>query len=394
MIFAPDSAADIGRTVADLVAIKALSGEERPMADHIQTLLAGYGLTCDRDNDDNLLLVLEPTHPGPADQTLHLSGHTDTVVPVEGWAGDPWTPVASGSGDERRITGLGTSDMKSGLAVMIHLARHFSQAKARLKRLRVAVSFTVCEEMPAKGKRNGVHKILKKQPGRWALTTEASCDELGPTLAVGCQGHAVATITLTGRSAHSACPENGINAIQAAGRIAARVEQLNASFKTFAVLGDARARAAAAVTLIKGGAAANIIPEHCTLTISRRIAPGETVENFEKELGELTAHLNGVMAKWTVRCDAPACTVDPKGPLIASAAAASSELFGRAQTSWNRARTDLVLFSQAGMDVLNIGPGYAGQAHVAGEYVRVIDLPRSANLIARTLTNLDEALAK
>ena len=53
----------------------------------------------------------------------------------------------------------------------------------------------------------------------------------------------------------------------------------------------------------------------------------------------------------------------------------------------------MVLFKQAGMDVINIGPGFTGQAHVAGEYVRMIDLPRSANLVLGTVEKLDEWLA-
>lgn len=393
MRFKPESADAIGRTVVELVSIKALSGEEAPMADRVQSFIAELGLTCTRDIHDNLLVVMEPEKPGAAVDTLHLSGHTDTVVPVEGWAADPWTPVYSGSGDDRKITGLGTSDMKSGLAVMLHVLKHYADSKKRLKRLRLATSFTVCEEMPAKGKRNGVHDILKVQPGRWAITTEASCDETCPTLAVGCQGHAVGKISLQGRSAHSACPENGLNAIHAAAKICARVEKMNAGFKSILVLGDVRARASATVTLIKGGAAGNIIPEHCELTISRRIAPGEAVADFEKELSELTQNLDGVTATWTIRCDAPACSTDPNGPLIKSATAASMELFNCARYSWNRARTDLVLFKQAGMDVINIGPGYTGQAHVAGEYVRMVDLPRSANLILGTIEKLDEWMA-
>ena len=52
----------------------------------------------------------------------------------------------------------------------------------------------------------------------------------------------------------------------------------------------------------------------------------------------------------------------------------------------------MVLFRQAGMDVLNIGPGFTGQAHVAGEYVRLVDLPRSASLVAETLLRLDRYL--
>lgn len=392
MIFPPESSDGIARTVFDLVSIKALSGAEAPMADKVQAILKHWGIGCERDAHDNLLASIQPRNPGASDLTLHLSGHTDTVVPVEGWGSDPWTPTFAGSGEDRRLIGLGTSDMKSGLAVMLHLAHHFSQPQNALKRLRLAVSFTICEETSVPGKRNGVNDILERQPGRWAITTEASCDANCPTIALGCQGHAVARIKLQGRSAHSACPENGLNAIHAAAKICARVELLNAGFKSIPVFQTVRAKAAAAVTLINGGSAGNIVPEHCELTISRRIAPGETVADFERELTEMTRDLDGVTSSWTVRCDAPACAVDASGLLLQSATDASNELFGVARYSWNRARTDLVLFKQAGMDVLNIGPGYTGQAHVAGEYVRLADLPRSANLLARTLTKLDALL--
>ncbi len=394
MIFAPAQADSIGKIVSEMIAIKSLSGHERNMANYVVAQLAGAGLKAERDEEDNVWAVIEPRQPGnAATTTLHLSGHTDTVVPVEGWTSDPWKPENVGSGDDRRIVGLGASDMKSGLGVMLQLARHFNSPAQRLERLRLAVSFTVCEESPANGKRNGVHRVLAKEPGRWAITTEASCDAFCPTLALGCQGHAVAKITLQGRSAHSASPEKGLSAIQAASKICARVEQLNKSFRDINVLGEVQAHAAAAVTLIKGGSAANIIPEHCELTVSRRVAPGESTADVERELAALTRDLDGVTAAWTLRCDAPACVVDVNGPLLRCASEASQSLYGHVRYSWNRARTDMVLFKQAGMDVLNIGPGFSGQAHVSGEYVRLIDLPRSANLIAETLVRLDKVLA-
>src|ERR1043165_8496108 len=115
MRFENDSAAAMGRTVMDLVAIKSLSGDEAGMADYVQSHLSKLGFDCVRDAQDNVLAIVEPCRPGTPSDTLHLSGHTDTVVPVEGWTSDPWTPLQSGSGDEQRITGLGASDMKSGL---------------------------------------------------------------------------------------------------------------------------------------------------------------------------------------------------------------------------------------------------------------------------------------
>ena len=394
MIFAPATAEQIARTVCGLVSIKSLSGEEAPAADFVQNFLKAAGLATQRDDHDNVWAAVEPLHPGaPAQTTLHLSGHTDTVVPVEGWKSDPWKPELLGDGDERRIVGLGTSDMKSGVAVMLHLVEHFARPEHRLKHLRLLISCTICEEGPAHGKRNGVHRILERESGRWAITTEASCDLHCPTLAVGCQGHAVAKIILRGRSAHSASPDRGLNAIHAAAKICERVESLHRSFKDVPILDGIAGRAAASVTLIKGGSAGNIIPEACELTLSRRVAPGETTGDVERELAELTADLGGISATWTLRLDAPACVIDPKGPLFQAATEASDALFKQVRYSWNRARTDLVLFKQAGMDVLNIGPGFTGQAHVAGEYVRVVDLVRSANLIAATLVSLDASLS-
>ena len=145
--------------------------------------------------------------------------------------------------------------------------------------MRLIFSFTFCEETSTPGKRNGVNRVLPKVSARWAVTTEASCEAALPTIALGCQAHAVATISLRGRSAHSASPERGINAGYypcLRRRFTPRVEALNNAFAPLAILGDVAARAAAAVTLIKGGSAGNIVPEQCDLTLSRRLVPGET----------------------------------------------------------------------------------------------------------------------
>lgn len=381
------------RTLCDLIAIKSLSGEEKPMADYIEAFLRSCGLSVERDEDDNVAGILEPREPGdPKTNTLHLSGHTDTVVPVEGWARDPFAPLVEGAGADARVVGLGASDMKGGLTAMLHAARAMTQGGARPQKLRVVFSFTVCEESSGHGKRNGVRKIVARHPGRWALTTEASCDREGLTITLGCQGHALGTVVLRGKSAHSASPERGRNAIYAAGTVAARIAALHERFRPVPIYGDVSARASAAVTKIEGGKAVNIIPERCELKISRRLAPGETLADFERELADATANLDGIDAEFTAGCDAPACCVDLKGPFFKAATDASKRLYGAARNSWNRARTDQVLFAQAGMDVLNAGPGSMGQAHVAGECVRAEDLPRAAAYLEELCARLDAFL--
>lgn len=382
------------RTLGEMIAIKALSGQEKPMADYVAAFLRNCGLTVWRDADDNVAAVIEPRESGdPRTNTLHLSGHTDTVVPVEGWARDPFTPVVEGLGAEQCIAGLGASDMKGGLTAMLYAARQLATARSR--RLRVVVSFTICEERSVPGKRNGVHAVLAQFPGRWALTTEASCDEDGLTLALGCQGHATGIVELRGQSAHSASPERGRNTIHAAAAVIERIAALHESFRDVPVHGAVRARAAASVTRIEGGQAVNIIPERCELKVSRRLAPGETLADFDRELAAATAHLPpGITAACHSSSDAPACVVDVNGLFFHAAMKASEELFGVARCSWNRARTDQVLFAKAGLDVLNTGPGFMGQAHVAGEYLRTADLPRAAAFIEKLCAKLDEGLNK
>lgn len=59
----------------------------------------------------SLLCTVEGREPGP---TLLLNGHTDTVAPGEGWTHDPYGAAVDGE----RVWGLGTSDMKGGLAAL------------------------------------------------------------------------------------------------------------------------------------------------------------------------------------------------------------------------------------------------------------------------------------
>jgi acetylornithine deacetylase/succinyl-diaminopimelate desuccinylase-like protein len=384
------------KTLSELVAIKSLSGEEKPMAEYIEAWLKRVGYKVDRDEQDNVVAVLDPEIPGlPEVNTLHISGHTDTVPPVEGWKSDPFTPLIEGVGEERKLIGLGSCDMKGGLTSMLYLATQFAQRTQRFKHLRVVFSFTVCEENSALAKKNGVHAVLKKYPGRWAITTEASCDETGPTLTLGCQGHALARIGLRGRSAHSASPELGFNAIHAAGTVIERVARQHSAFLPLPIYGTVQALAAVAVTRISGGQAHNMVPEKCELTISRRLVPGEGPNEVKRECEAWTAGLlqQGIEVTTKVDCDAPGCVVNTDGPLFLAACAAARKLHGTARFSWNRARTDMVLFKNAGMDVLNIGPGHFGQAHMAGEAMRVTDLPRVSALLYQVCENLDIELA-
>ena len=356
-------------TLCDLVSIPSLSGEEAQVAAYIHEFLKRNKIYAERDEHGNVIAVV-----GEGEQVLHVNGHMDTVKPVDTWTRDPFAPAV----EDGRLYGLGASDMKSGLVVMMDLAR-----KVR-PRVKTVFSFTVCEEgSGAGGAANGVKALLETWPGDWAITAEGSVKDGVVTLGLGTQGHTVAVVRVEGVSAHSSRPEEGRNAIEGAARIVERVRALNESYPWVPIFADVRGRSTAAVTQIHGGVASNIIPDLCELTISRRLAPGDTKETFERELDEL---VGGFDAEVDVRGGDPPARVDVEGRFFEIARDAARRTIGEEKYSFARGRTDLVLFAAKGIDILNIGPGTMGQAHVADEHCRLEDMPAVSGLL-ETLIN-------
>jgi len=358
-------------TLRDLIAIPSLSGEEGQVAAYIYDFLKANNIDAERDPSGNVVAVV-----GEGEQVLHINGHMDTVRPVATWTLDPFKPVVK----DGRLYGLGASDMQSGLAVMMDLARKVRPG------VKTVFSFTVCEEgSGAGGRNNGVAALLKEWDGDWAITTEGSSVDGIVTLGLGSQGHTVAVLRVKGVSAHSSRPEDGTNAIELAAEIVRRARALNDSYDEVPIFDEIVGRPTVAATLIQGGSASNIIPDSCELTLSRRLAPGEDRAKFERELDDLTA---GLDVKVDIRGGDPAACVDVNGRLFQVAREASRKTLGVERYSFSRGRMDLVLFTRKGMDVLNIGPGTMGQAHVADEWCRLEDMPAAAGLLEEIINTL------
>ncbi len=340
------------KAISDLIAIPSPSGQEEGAADYVCERLQEAGLSPQRDEDSNVWVEV-----GSGKGLLHVNAHLDTVVPVDGWKTDPHKPHLDGD----NLHGLGATDCGGGLAALLYLA-------PRVKpNVRVLFSWTVCEEGIRNSKTNG-SKRMAERGGDWAITAEPSCSLEGPGISLGTQGHARAVVKFAGRAAHSSRPDLGENAIYAAGRFCLELEKLNGEFKEVQVYNEVFARPSVAATVIKGGRLSNIIPDGCEVTVSRRLSPGETREDFEAELEALLA---GADAEYELFGDGPCAVVDFEGPLFATAKKACAELFGEERVTWQRGRTDAVIYALKGMDTLTVGPGLIGQSHVANEHINL-----------------------
>ena len=170
---------DLVKLTAELVDIPSVSHHEGALADHLERVLRGLPWLDVVRHGDN---VVARTDLGRR-YRLILAGHTDTV-PANGNA------RARVEGDT--VHGLGTSDMKSGLAVFLELARTVDEPAVDLTYV-----FYAGEEVESR--HNGLGHLARDRPE--LLTGDAAI--LGePTtgaIEAGCQGTLRLAVTVRGR---------------------------------------------------------------------------------------------------------------------------------------------------------------------------------------------------
>jgi succinyl-diaminopimelate desuccinylase len=173
---------DLAERTLQLVDVPSESRSEAALVALVRELLPGDALF----DDGEVLLYGEPGTP------VVLAGHLDTV-PAQG--------NLPGRIDDGAVHGLGASDMKGGVAVMIELARASVPGRYLFfTREEVALSESPLPALFA----TGMHEDAQL------------ADVLEPTenqLHAGCVGNLQALVTFHGESAHSARPWTGVYAI-------------------------------------------------------------------------------------------------------------------------------------------------------------------------------------
>jgi succinyl-diaminopimelate desuccinylase len=333
-------------TLAEIVSIHSVTGNEgrlcTAIAERLLPIWTMQGVT----RIGNALIVGQQT----GRPIITLFGHLDTV-PLQ----DNGDPVVSGG----RMAGLGTTDMKSGLAVMIHL---LEDDAVRTGPYDVVGVFYDREEGPAD--ENGLEEVLDKAP--WLADSEFAV-VLEPTdlrVELGCNGTMNADVVFEGKAAHSARPWLGENAVTKAGEWLASMHQRQPGS---VVIDGLEFREVFSVTRAEGGVANNVLPANLRLNLNYRFPPIYSLDEAEDRLRRVAAD-----ADWIVVTDrAPAGEVVQANPHLDRLVAVSG-----AERSGKQGWTDVARLSGRGIPAVNYGPGDPALAHQQAESVELANVDR------------------
>ena len=346
----PQMTANLAQRTLELVDIPSVSGSEAALLHHVAEavpLPLGYG------TDEALLFATERT----SSPLVLLAGHLDTVPPqgnIPGRIEDGW------------VVGLGASDMKGGLAVMIELARWAAERPKALA-CDLAFLFFVREELPAE--QSALPRVFAEAPLVLESDLVLMLEPTDNAIQTGCLGNLNATLVFRGESAHSARPWQGVNAIDLA------VEGLRpvAAFQPLAVeVGGLTFVEVLSATRISGGIADNVIPDSVEVRLNYRYAPNRTREEAEARLREL------VGSELEITSNSP-----PAHVAVDSALVRRLRKAGGLAIEPKQAWTPVAEFAAQGLDAVNLGPGATRYAHRSDERVEIAELERTFEALRR-----------
>lgn len=340
---------------AALVDIPSESRHEKRIADEVEAALREQtALEVVRNAD----AVLARTNLGLPSRVL-LAGHLDTVPA----AGNLPSRLEDGE-----LHGCGTSDMKSGDAVFLHLAATVTEPTHD-----ITVVMYDCEEIEASA--NGLNRIEKELP-QWLQGDVAILGEpSGGYIEAGCQGTLRVVVSATGTRAHSARSWLGDNAIHKLGAVLDRLSSYRA--RSVEIDGCTYREGLSAVR-IDGGVAGNVIPDAASVTVNFRFAPDRSVDAALQHVRDVFDGLDVEIALTDAAAGAlPGLSRPAAAELVA---AAGGQV--RAKYGW----TDVSRFAALGIPAVNYGPGDPNLAHRVDERVEVDKITAATDMLRRYLT--------
>jgi len=314
--------------------------------DHDEMTRVGNGLVVGRRTGKPMILLV---------------GHIDTVP----YQGQPPAFL-----EEGRLYGIGSSDMKAGVAVMVHLLEDFDVLAGPYD---VVGVFYDKEEGPIA--QNQLSTVLDAIP--WLSDAEFAV-VLEPTdlrLELGCNGAMNVLVKFEGKSAHSARPWLGENAITKAAPLLARFAEREPHPHN---QGGMEFLEVMTVTLAEGGISRNVVPANFEFNVSYRFPPTLSLDEAEARFRDFASAADDLEF-----VDRALAGPVPEGNPHLDRLSDVTQAEQAPKQGW----TDVARLAEYGIPGVNYGPGEVAMAHQKHEAVHIDYLPQAFDFLKVFLTS-------
>jgi acetylornithine deacetylase/succinyl-diaminopimelate desuccinylase family protein len=316
---------------------------------------------------------------GKGGRNLIFNGHLDVVPP-----GDPaqWKyPPFGGKLSRGRIYGRGASDMKGGIASLIHAISIIDRSKIPLHQGSLVLHLVSDEESHG---HQGMGFLAQKGKIRGDAVIVGEPTNLD--LVIAQKGALWFRISTFGKSAHGSKPAQGINAIE---KMTKLIDGLNSIplMKEHPLLGKPTIN----IGKIQGGTKVNIVPDRCEIEVDRRLLPNENKEEILREIKEVIESIQAqdpiLKSQIEVIDYAEPSEIQPDEEIVRIGLEAGQEVLGeklrvRGFSGFTDAR---FYINQFKIPTLIFGPGGTDQPHTTNESIEVDALIKAAQIYARMI---------
>ena len=338
----------------------------RAMTDYASAVFTACGWTIrempytDDSGTRKVNLIAAPPGQDVRDRMVDLAllCHTDTVPYSKDWP-EALQPVRRGV----MLHGCGACDVKGFLACLLAAAE--DQDARWIDGLRIVL--TADEEIGCVGSKRLIEMDCLR-PRRLVAGEPTALH-----VARAGKGYCLARVTIYGREAHSALPDQGVSAIYGAARLVSALEELSQQLAAERHDFFDPAFTTLNVGTIEGGSAKNIIPGRAEILLEWRPIPGASADRIPTAvrmiLKRLEAQYPGLRGSLVILREQAGFETAANSPLVRSlervtGRAATSIAFGSEASTWSSVAEDVVVF----------GPGDMRSAHSDRECVSIDEL--------------------
>jgi tripeptide aminopeptidase len=358
----------------ELVRVDSETGHEGEISKVLKQEFTALGLSLSEDDAaaktghgaGNLFAMLEATKGCEGAPVLFFTSHMDTVTP-----GNGIKPQLDADGYIRSdgTTILGADD-KAGISAMFEAIRVLKENN--IPHGRVQFVITVGEESGLLGARSLDASKMEAEFG-YALDSNGAIGDI----AVAAPTQAKVTIKLYGKSAHAGVnPEDGISAIQIAGKAISRMPLGRIDTETTANIGK-----------FEGGGATNIVCDFVTLYAEARSIVQHKLDAQLEKMKEAVlwaAQEFGGRGEFESDVIYPAYQYDDGDDVVELAKEAIKAIGAVPRTFHSGGGSDANIFNGMGIPTVNLAVGYE-HIHTTKEQIKTDDLLKVTELVVELI---------